>query len=297
MTGGSLHYNVMIYIYEDDKNMRSSFYNDLNDLLLSENKIPINIMYHSYHFFGSSMISIDRDKYSAKKVKTIPLKYKYIKKDMTKFYKKYYVEGKKNIFIYGGHSHLLFEDPEICFKTDIFKKFHDLELLILDMCYGSYSNLLNTIVDKVAYVLCCQTPGPWRGYMGGDFLKILLKKSDPIKKYKKMIDNFISRNSATNPIDKKLNYRTDGVLISMEKYKKIMDFVSPNTFNPKEKDKKCKIEDLYNYHFYDIGCAIKDKKILAMVKESILYHKMNQLTKEHFQKKDKKIMGMSVGYK
>jgi hypothetical protein len=292
------NYNIMIYIYEDDKSLRSSFYNDLSDLLIAKNKIPINIMYHSHYFFGSMMISIDGDKYIGKKIETIPCKYKYLKKDMTKFFKKNYKKGLKNIFIYGGHSHYIFKDPNLSLKTDIFEEFHDIELLILDMCYGSYTNMLTTLVGKVNYVLCCETPGPYRGYMGGDFLKILLKKGNDVKKYKLMVDNFIARNSAKSLMEKKVNYRTDGVLISMEKYKMIIPIINElNSRDKLNKDKKCKIEDLYNYHFYDVICVLNDKEKEDKINECILYWKMNKLNKEHYNGKGKDLNGLSIGYK
>lgn len=293
-----MNYNLMIYIYEDDKNLRSSFYEDINDLLIAKNKIPINIIYHSHYFYGSAMISIDGDKYTAKKIETTPCKYKYLKKDMTNFFKENYKKGMKNIFLYGGHSHYIFKDPDLSLKTDIFDSFHDIELMILDMCYGSYTNLLNTLVGRANYVLCCETPGPYRGYMGGDFLKILLKKGNAEKKYKLMVDNFIARNSATSHMEKKMNYRTDGALISMKKYENIIPIINElNSRDKMNKDKKCKIEDLYNYHFYDVMCVLKDKDQKQKVKECILYWKMNQLNKEHYDKKGKQLNGMAIGYK
>jgi hypothetical protein len=304
-------YNIIIYILEDDKNMNSSFYYDLTNLLQKNSSIPINIKYHAHYFFGNLLMSISGDKMLTKKIKEIPLNYNDIKKDMTKFYNSHYKKGRKNIFIYGGHSNYLFNTKHnikdihkkttVTITTNIFENFHDIHLVILDACYTSFTDLLNTLPNKTKYMLGCQTPGPNYGYISKDFLGILNSNMNDIDKYKTLIDRFIERNENKAMPYKKFNYRTDGVLIDMDRYNDMMEEYNNTIINNiLKKNNQCKVEDYSGYNYYDMLCSIKNNninssKLIEKINSCILYSKMNKLSRKFYASKNKKLTGISIG--
>ena len=288
----SSKYNIMMLVYEDDKKLVSSFFHDLTGLLKKDNNIPINIFYYSYDFFGSQYIKINRDSYTSQKIKNIPDTYKYIKPKFEELYNKFYIKGKKNIFYYGGHSTHIFQDTKYGLKTNIFENLHDLELIILDSCYSSYTNLLSTIIDKTKYVMACETSSPNVGFLSDKFLDILNSKNTDVNKYKKIIDYFIKRNSATDIINKPLNYRTDGTLIDMDKYIDVFEYIQDIEL---VKNKKCKIENLSDYHYYDLQCLAKDKELDKLIQKCVIYQKMNALSKEFLKNKKQVLHGLIIG--
>jgi hypothetical protein len=287
----SSKYNIMMFVFEDDEKFVSTFFHDLTSLLKKDNNIPINIVYYSNEFFGSQQINIYKDSYTSQKIQDIPDKYKFIKPKIEDLYKRCYIKGKKNIFYYGGHASYIFQDRK-ALKTDIFDKLYDLELIILDSCYTSYTNLLSTIIDKTNYVLACETSSPNVGFLSDKFLDVLNSKDTDINKYKKIIDHFIKRNSATDKINKKLNYRTDGTLIDMDKYIDVFEYIQDIKL---VKNNKCKIEDIFDYYYYDLQCLANDKELDKLIKKCVLYQKMNSLAKEFFKSHDKKLFGLIIG--
>ena len=292
----SKNYNIMMFVFEDDRKLQSSFFHDLNGLLKKTNKIPITIIYHSTDFFGSQLIHIDQDSYTAQKIKDIPINYKMFKKEMEDLYNTYYIKGRKNIFYYGGHSNCIFEDYKFGLKTNIFEKMTGLELIILDSFYTAYTNLLSTIIGKTNYVLASSTASPYLGFLSNTFLDILnTPGEESTAKYREIIDLFIKRNSATTKKGKKLTYRTDGVLIDMRKYVAVHDHLQ--TRQP-EKNKKCKLENVPYYYYYDLAClAPDDKKLKELINKCILYMKMNSLAKEFYAKNNITITGLIIGIK
>ena len=287
----SSKYNIMMFVFEDDVKLFSTFFHDLAGLLKKDNNIPINIVYYSNEFFGSQQINIYKDSYTSQKIKDIPHKYKFIKPKIEELYKRCYIKGKKNIFYYGGHSDYIFEDRK-GLKTNIFEKLYDLELIILDSCYSSYTNLLSTIIDKTNYVIACETSSPNVGFLSDKFLDILNSKNTDIDKYKKIIDHFIKRNSATDKINKKINYRTDGTLIDMNKYIDVFEYIQDIEL---VKNNKCKIEEISNYHYYDLQCLANDKQLDKLIKRCVLYQKMNSLAKDFFKEHGKQLFGLIIG--
>ena len=288
----SSKYNIMMFVYEDDEKMVSPFFHDLACLLKKDNNIPINIFYYSYDFFGSQYIKINRDSYTSQKIKHIPDTYKHIKPKFEELYNKFYIKGKKNIFYYGGHATSIFKDTKYALKTNIFENLDDLELIILDSCYSSYTNLLSTIIDKTNYVLACQTSSPNFGFLSEQFLDVLNSTNTDVNKYKKIIDYYIKRNSSTDIIKKPLNYRTDGTLIDMDKYIDVFEYIQDIEL---VKNKKCKMENLPDYRYYDLQCLAKDKELDKLIKKCVIYQKMNALSKEFLKNKKQVIFGLIIG--
>lgn len=289
----SSEYNIMMFIFEDNNKLFSPFFQDLNNILKQNNNIPINIMYYSSHFFGSQFIHISKDRYTSQKIKDIQGKYKFVKPKIEQLYKKCYVKGKKNIFYYGGHETTIFKDEKYGLNTNIFEKLDDLELMIFDSCYSSYSNLLSTIIGKTNYVLACETSCPYVGFLSDEFINILNSGASDVNKYKKIIDQFVKRSSSSNEIDKKLNYRTDGALIDMHKYIDVFEYIERTEL---VKSKKCRVEELPDYHYYDLQCLANDKEFDKLIKKCVVYHKMNALAKEFFKKHNKHLHGIIIGW-
>jgi len=287
------NYNIMMYVYEDDRKLSSSFYHDLIGLLNKKNKIPINIIYHSKHFYGSYKINISGIKYISEKIDTIKLQYNLIKKDIEDLYKNNYVKGMKNILYYGGHSEFIYKDKKHNFITDIFENINDIELLIMDSCYSSYTNLLSTLIGKTKYVIACETTSPNFGFIDKNFLYILASSHNYINKYKIIINNFIKRNTATKKEYKNFNYRTDGTLIDMKEYVNIYNYINNNKDTLK-KDIKYKIEKCNNYNFYDLN-YVTEKKIEETIKKCVIYKKMNNLAKDFFDKHNIVLSGLIIG--
>ncbi len=283
-----------MYVIEDDKKMSSSFYYDLDGLLQVNNEIPINILYRSNYFYGNKLITIDKNTYCAIKIDSIPNKYKIVKADMEAFYKKHYVRGKKNIFYYGGHSQYIFWDAPAELNTNIFSGMTDLELIILDSCYTSYTNMLTHMIGRTKYVLASQTASANVGYLSDKFLEVLNsdKYKNDVAKYKKIIDYFILRNSSKDPIKKKFNYRTDGILIDMKKYSEVAKYLKKNKLN---KRSQCKLEHIPVYNYYDLACITNDPVLKKMISDCVLYQKMNPLAKKFFAKKGYKLSGLNIG--
>lgn len=120
----------------------------------------------------------------------------------------------------------MFKDPKTCLKTDIFEDIHDIDLVIFDSCYTSYTTLLSLLIYKGKYVIACSTASPNLGFLNDKFLDVLNKKtSGDITKYKNLIDLFIKRNSYSNGLYKQFNYRTDASLIDIELYRDIEWYV------------------------------------------------------------------------
>ena len=283
----------MMFVCEDDKSLRSSFFLDLGGLLDSDNTIPINIVYHAKNFYDSQMININRNTYTSTKIDRMKINYKNIKVGIEKLYADFYIPGKKNILYYGGHSYWLFENQKYNFKTKMFENIRGIELLILDSCYTSYTNLLSTLIGKTKYVMACSTASPNLGFLTDKFINILNKPNlSNVDKYKKLIDMFIIRNSATDKRYKPLNYRTDGSLIDMNKYVDVFEFIEHNHI-PKEY--KCKIEQEAYYYFYDLLCLTENAEFKYKIKDCILYTKMNALAREFFKKKNISLSGMIIG--
>jgi hypothetical protein len=290
----SSKYNIMMFVYENDANFRSPFFHDLSFLLKKDNTIPINIFYYSYDFFGNQHITITRDTYTSQKIKNIPDSYKYIKPKFEELYNKFYIKGKKNIFYFGGHAAIIFKDHKYALKTNIFENLYDLELIILDCCYSSYTNLLSTIMDKTNYVLACQTPSPNYGFLSEKFLDVLNSSETDVNKYKKIIDYYIKRNSSTDQFKKKFNYRTDGTLIDMDKYIDMFEYIKDVEL---VKNAKCKMENLSDYLYYDLKCLVNDKELDRLIKKCVIYQKMNALSKEYLKNKNMNLSGLNVGFK
>lgn len=286
-------FNIMMIICEDDKQLKSTFFLDIGNLLKKNNNIPIHIIYHSEHFYDSFFIKITKDTFTSTKIKKIKINYANIKKSVETIYNKFYNPRKKNILYYGGHSHWLFKDTNTCLKTDMFEHINDIELVIFDSCYTSYTTLLSSLINKAKYVLACSTASPNLGFLNDKFLHVLNNKSmGDIKKYKKIIDLFIMRNSNKNKLYKQFNYRTDASLIDLTCYKDIETYVK-NV----EKKSTCKIENQSYYYFYDLKCLIDDDYINHKITKCILYSKVNDLALDHYKRKKIELGGIITGIK
>jgi hypothetical protein len=290
-----MEFNLMMVVCEDDLHLKSTFFLDLGNLLKQYNTNPIHIIYHSEHYYDSFLIEINKDIFISKKIKEIKINYKNIKTCIETVYKNYYIVGKKNILYYGGHSHWLFKDTKTSLNTNIFEHITDIELLILDSCYTSYTNLLSSLIGKMKYVIACSTTGPNLGFLNEQFIDTLHKKDiKDIDKYKTIIDLFIRRNSKDNKLYKNFNYRTDASLIDMVSYVDVHNYIHLHTI---DKNLKCKIEHDSYYYFYDLICLTDDIQFIRKIKKSILYFKTNDLTKIHFKKKNIFLNGMIIGIK
>ena len=305
------NYNIIIYIVEDDSRMNSSFFQDMDYLLQKNNTIPIHINYRAQYFFVNLYIKITQDELIAKKIKNIKLDHSSIMENMLHFYQQHYLPGHKNILLYGGHSNYLYHIDNIkqniihdrsnvnyIADPNLFKKFKDIHLLILDSCYTSVMEILDTLYDT-KYMLGCQTPGPNYGFISKKFLHILNSNLDEISKYKKLVDGFIKRNNTERIPYKKFNYRTDGVLIDVFKYNEMKQFCERYCMKYSlSKNRKCRVEDLIGYNYYDVLCLLKegqtDEKLEELIKSCILYQKMNKLNTIFYNKKNKKLNGLST---
>jgi hypothetical protein len=292
-------YNIIMYIVEDDKNMSSPLFHDLKGLTCKRNKIPINIVYHSYYFFGHYRITIHSDKITFYKIPPVKLEYDLLKNEMTEFYNKYSVKGKKNILVYGGHEIHIYIDGMRNTNSTFFEHIEGLELLILDSCYSSTISMLSHVMNRSQYVIACQSASPYRGFIGCDFLKIL--KSDRYgreTKYKKIVKSFIERNNLKNKALAKCNYRTDGVLVQMKRYREMV--ASSGLISELRRTSSARLEDVKNYNYYDLvellrcnggrGCTSVIKKI----KKCVRYHKKNRLCKRFLSREGKALNGISV---
>jgi hypothetical protein len=290
-------YNIIIYIVEDDRNMSSSFFHDLVGLLDSSNKIPINIMYHSYNFFGDYTVKIIGDMMTFLKVEKVEINSEVLRRDLYSFYKKHYIAGKKNILVYGGHEVHIYINGFRNINSRFFEGVVGLELIVIDSCYSSTVSILSHVMDKTRYVIGCESASPNRGFVGDDFLKILNSEGDSVDKYKKIVDSFIGRNSSMNSSRyRKLDYRTDGVLINMDKYRWVESQLSRVEF---KRSKRARLEDIREYNYYDVITMLESnqKELKRKVRECVLYHKKNGLCKDFLRRKGKRLTGISIGLK
>ena len=88
-----------MFVCEDDKSLRSSFFLDLGGLVDANNTIPINIVYHSKNFYDSQSININRNTYTSTKIDRMKINYKNIKTGIEKLYADCYVPEKKTFYI------------------------------------------------------------------------------------------------------------------------------------------------------------------------------------------------------
>lgn len=287
-------YNIIMYIIEDDKNMSSPLFHDLVGLVHRRNTIPINILYHSYYFFGDYRIHIRGDKISLHKVGKVKLEHDTLKSDMQKFYNKYYMKGKKNILVYGGHEKHIYIDGFRNTNSTFFTGVKNLELLILDSCYSSTVSMLNSVIGGAQYVIACQSASPYRGFIGWDFLDILKSRKSDVSKYKEIIRSFIRRNNSSSKRMRRLNWRTDGVLIDMGKYKDLSEVLGEGYMFTK--NKAARVEDVKRYNYYDlVTLSSGEKRLEDLVKGAVLYHKKTKLCKKYLNRKSKRLNGISIG--
>ena len=282
--------NLIIYYVEDDLQMQSSFFQDLPGWLVKDAKLPIHIRYHSKQYFGSYDIEIFGDKIQMVQVPNIECKFEHIKAGLIAHYKKHYKKGKKNILAYAGHSHFLYSD-HLSTKTDIFYNLSGMHAVIFDSCYTSHVNLLLTLIDRTDYVIACESASPYLGFLGSSLAYILTSKASDITQYKRIIDEFIIRNS---PIEKKfktLQFRTDAVLIDMRLFKYAVSILDTSTL---KRHTTCKLEDLPTYVFYDLMCSTKDHELKKRIKKCIIYYRMNELNRRHYAGLHKKLSGLSI---
>jgi hypothetical protein len=284
---------------EDDYNMSSTFFCDLQNLLQNTNNIPITIAYHSEKYYGSQLFKIKKDTFSAYKIPKVKhYHYHDLKRALEDFFKDYYKKGKKNIFYFGGHSNMLYYDANniktnlfYALYTKVFESFSGLELLILDSCYTSYTNMLSTLIGKTNYVMACSTSSPNLGFISKDMLDLLNnKKFNKVDRYKKIIDSYLRRADDKNYAQ--FDFRTDGALIDMKKYVHVHIFLKDNPINKKE---KCRVEFIEDYSYYDLYCLAKNKKFKQLIKDCILHFKMNSLAKNHFNKQKLRLHGLIIG--
>lgn len=301
-------YNIIMYIVEDDKNMTSPLFHDLKGLVQKRNNIPINILYHSYYFFRDYRISIRDDKITFYKTPSVKREYNLLKSDMTRFYNKYYVKGKKNILVYGGHEIHIYIDGMCNTNSTFFEHIEGLELLILDSCYSSTISMLSHVMDKTNYVIACQSASPYRGFISCDFLKILnSRRYGKETKYKEIIKSFIRRNNLKYKALKKVNYRTDGVLLDMSRYKEMIDMLdSGELISEFKRISSARLEDVKNYNYYDLVTLLRDRckngckesgGVIRKIKECVKYHKKNRLCKRFLSRNDKFLNGVSIWLK
>jgi hypothetical protein len=112
-----------------------------------------------------------------------------------------------------------------------------------------------------------------------------------VTQYKRIIDEFIIRNS---PIDKKfktLQYRTDAALIDMRLFKHAVSILDTSKL---KRHTTCKLEDLPTYVFYDLACSMKDPELKKRIKKCIIYYRMNELNRRHYSGLHKKLSGLSI---
>lgn len=292
-------YNIIMYIVEDDKNMSSPLFHDLKGLVYKRNKIPINILYHSYYFFGDYRITIAGDKITFYKIPPVKREYDFLKNEMTCFYNNHCVKGKKNILVYGGHEIHIYIDGMRNTNSTFFEHIKGLELLILDSCYSSTVSMLSHLMDKTEYVIACQSASPYRGFIGSDFLEILnSKKYGRETKYKKIVKSFIVRNNLKNKALTKCNYRTDGVLVDMSRYRDMVE--SSGLISEFKKTNSARLEDLKNYNYYDLLELVRCKgdrgctSVIKKIKKCVRYHKKNRLCKRFLKREGKALNGISV---
>ena len=283
----------MMVVCEDDKHLKSTFFLDLGHLMQSTNAIPIHILYHSEHYYHSLYIQVYKDTYVSKKLRKRKITHKLIQQSIEWMYTTHSIPGRKNILYYGGHSNWLFQDFKTSLKTNIFERIADVELLILDSCYTSYTNLLSTLIGKTKYVLACSTAGPNLGFLDKRFIETLNKDHvKDVTKYKKIIDLFIQRNSKENPTYRTFHYRTDASLIDMTAYVEVYHYIH---HHKPLKQSKCKIENDTYYYFYDLLCLTDDPYYVKKIKQCILYFRANELAISHFKKRGIELGGLIIG--
>jgi len=292
-------YNIIMYIVEDDKNMSSPLFHDLKSLAEKRNKIPINILYHSYYFFGDYRITISGDKITFYKIPPVKLEYDLLKNEMTSFYNNHRVKGKKNILVYGGHEIHIYIDGMRNTNSTFFEHIKGLELLILDSCYSSTVSMLSHLMDKTDYVIACQSASPYRGFIGCDFLRILnSRRYGKETKYKKIVKSFIERNNLKNKALGKCNYRTDGVLVDMSRYRDVVE--SSKLISEFKRTSSARLEDVKNYNYYDLVELVRCKGdrgyrgVIKKIKKCVRYHKKNRLCKRFLSREGKALNGISV---
>lgn len=288
-----MDFNIMMIVCEDDKQLKSTFFLDIGNLLKKNNNIPIHIIYHSEHFYDSFFITIHKETFTSRKINKMKINYANVKKSIETIYNQFYNPRKKNILYYGGHSNWLFKDAKTCLKTDIFEHISDIELVIFDSCYTSYTTLLSLLIYKAKYVLACSTASPNLGFLNDKFLDVLNKKSTrDITKYKNLIDLFMMRNSNSNALYKQFNYRTDASLIDIGLYREIEWYIKSL-----KKKSTCKIENQSHYYFYDLLCLVDDDYWKEKIKRCILYSKVNDLALDHYKRKKIDLGGIIIGIK
>jgi hypothetical protein len=295
-------YNIIMYIVEDDKNMSSALFHDLKGLVSKRNNIPINILYHSYYFFGDYRITIRGDKITFYKIAPVKREYDLLKNEMTEFYNKYSVRGKKNILVYGGHEIHIYIDGMRNTNSTFFEHIEGLTLLVLDSCYSSTVSMLSHLMNKTEYVIACQSASPYRGFIGSDFLKILKsKRYGRESKYKKIVKSFIERNNLKNKALVKCNYRTDGVLVEMKRYREVVSMLeSSGLISELRRSRSARLEDVKNYNYYDLvelvrcnsGTGCRD--VIKKIRKCVRYHRKNMLCKRFLRREGKVLNGISL---
>ena len=287
--------NLMMYVIEDDKKLSSSFFNDFKFLLSSYREYPdikIHIIYHSVTYFGDMKIDFCKDHVKIQNIDSITNRkniHDFVKVELDELYKQYYSKEDTNILVLSGHTRYYFSD-EKWKETDIFSGLSDIDLLILDICYSSYYDMLINVIDRARYVIATETTSPNFGMVGKRFLGYVYRGN-----YTKIIDDFIKRNEI---IDPRLKYRTDGVLIDMLKFKEVVNYLEVLSFGLKNKKyRKCRIDRSPGYYFYDLVCLSdvnRDTKLKKILDDCILYQKMNELGLAYVKKYGIRMNGVSV---
>jgi hypothetical protein len=267
----------------------SSFFHDLAGLIVPGSKLPVNINYHSKLYYGSYAIRIIGDHIETKRIPDVEHKYNSVKAGINAFYRKHYKKGAKNILVYAGHSTHLYSDA-LSTKTDIFNDMSDIHLLIFDSCYTSHFNMMQTLIGRTKYVIACEAASPFLGFLSKHLIQVLNSGANDVTQYRRIIDDFIIRNSPIDKNFKTLQYRTDAALIDMKIFKAaVKDF----DIGKLKKSDKCRLEDLPTYIFYDVICA-GDPVFRKKIKECILYYRMNDLNRKHYEGLNRKLHGMSI---
>lgn len=291
---------ISIYwqIFEDDETC-SALWQDLRYVIRESIEYPqiqIKIHYHSKKAYGSYLIFIANGMYQMTPLeKEIRPNHKNHINDVKKLLSSF-SPSHRNIFILSGHMNIFFKTHKWN-STDVFKEIDQrftFDLIVMDSCTSSYWPWLLICQNRCDYLLGCESTSPYLGFIGKNFLHILM--NDFYKKKienaaKKWIDLFITRNENA-PKPYKMG-RCDASMIDMscfrqfvlkneEECKKIFRYMSQH----KRELRGAKLEFDSHYPLYDVVkiLQIVNSPLEKEIKDCILYVKINKMQRKYLKR-------------
>lgn len=229
-------WNLIYIVYEDDRDLRSSFSWDLTNLsgFTKYKDICVTIIFHSKKIHGDFEYHIKDGHINMIPIAKIKDSDTFIQ-DMIRNTKKYFKPNYKNGIFFSSHCYKKYIRPfskneSFAEWVKMLKDNHmQFEFILFDCCYMMSLDCMIQFYKVTKYMIGCETASPYLSFNSAPVPDIFNKwKHNTALLLSHLVDAYISRNNET-PF-RRIKYFTDGVVLDLKYLPHLMYAIQQVTF-------------------------------------------------------------------